>query len=72
MMSKQNLNPLSWHISLTQNRQTQIKNEKVKAPKGERVKNSEKQNIENYKVGSQKPRKYLYVAPLLLKFLDDL
>jgi hypothetical protein len=44
LVSKQNLNPSSWHIWHTKNHWKWIRNEKVMAPKVKGVKNSKKQN----------------------------
>ncbi len=71
-MSKQNLKPFSWYIWLTQNCQKPIRNEKVKASKVERVKNSKNKPQNITKAIPEHLENYLYVALLLLKFQKDL
>jgi hypothetical protein len=60
LMSKQNLNPFSWHIWHINNCWKWIRNEKVMTPpKVKGVKNSKKQTTKHYQSHSQTPKKFL-------------
>ncbi len=67
LVSKQNLDPSSWHIWHTNNGWKWIRNQKVMAPQSKGVKNSKKnKQLKTTKAGSRTPKKFLVCCFVLI------
>jgi hypothetical protein len=66
LVSKQNLNPSSWHIWHINNHWKWIRNEKIITPQIKGVKNSKKQITKHYKANFQTPKKFLVCCSIAI------